>query len=796
MALTTYNPDANKIVHTTGVDFNSRPSIFKPVHIVQYDNRTPILAVSMYNDGVEYAAPGTASANIRLRKRDGTVVSNPALGCSSDRKIVYFEITIQMVAEYGPTKPIVELYIGENVAGSSAINMIVDKNPIQEGDVESTDEFKSLDSYVNDAKASASAAKTSENNAKTSENNAKTHADNAKRSEEVAVASKNAAAESQDEALKSANAAKASQTAAADSEAKAAQRETNAAASATAASTSESNAKDWADWANSYARGEGNKRENEKTDNSKYYYEQILKLEQAKNGIIPMGSITFEELANADKQVGYMYNVTDAFTTDDTFSVGPGHYFGPGNNILWTAQEQWDVMAASTVTGIKGNNEDAYQQGDYEITPDKVRLNDNFATAIERAKLAPGDSLSTAFSKLAKYCETIESNEKKTPIFGKYEEFPRPGDTGRLYVDDTVDPRLIFTWDEAQSEYVLTGGAGGEGSSVDIPLTLSHSAWVGSAAPYSQTLTVPQMREGMTPVHFVDSLATDEELYAYSLLIDYTAGLGSITFYATEIPAIDIHLVLKGVPAQELDYANNNVIVLVDADGFELGDSNMYEKTIAVEGMKAGIGGYWDLIRSGGVITREESAIALNILNVERLDGAVKVTCLKQPTKDFQLLLFETYKEATEGDTLISNFKEVVDQVSTNAANITGLTSSVGSLQTAVSTNSTNIGNLNTTLSGIEEDLETRTGEFNNQYTEYYKNSIISEFDKQPNGNYFGNFISYSADVGGIVSNIYMKHTSGDYGAVISFSYDNMRVGYRPTFMLKSYGNWYGPYFI
>ena len=74
----------------------------------------------------------------------------------------------------------------------------------------------------------------------------------------------------------------------------------------------------------------------------------------------------------------------------------------------------------------------------------------------------------------------------------------------------------MYTWREATQEYVLTGGAGGaDGSSMDIQVTLPAAGWTGSAAPYQQTVTIPQMREDMTPFHFFAG-DDDTERYAYT----------------------------------------------------------------------------------------------------------------------------------------------------------------------------------------------------------------------------------------------------------------------------------------
>ncbi|MCI9682466.1 MAG: hypothetical protein HFI26_13905, partial [Lachnospiraceae bacterium] len=86
--------------------------------------------------------------------------------------------------------------------------------------------------------------------------------------------------------------------------------------------------------------------------------------------------------------------------------------------------------------------------------------------------------------------ERISSGFKDMePFYGAYSSFPIPGDPNRTYIDNTVDPRLMYTWDPETSTYILTGGAGGaDGSSIDIPVTLPAEGWTGEAAPYSQTV--------------------------------------------------------------------------------------------------------------------------------------------------------------------------------------------------------------------------------------------------------------------------------------------------------------------
>lgn len=206
MSISTYVPDSAKILHTAYADFVSR-QIGRPVHIVQYDDSMPILAVKLFQDGLEYQLPQNANVNIRFKKPDGTNVYNPALGCSGDRKIVYFEVTPQMAAYPGESSPVVELEKGGLVASTSPIGITIERNPVPNDEITSTNEYKSMVRYLNEAieaaasaSASRSAAEISESNAKKSEDLANISKTNAKDYADSANTSKNASAVSEDHA--------------------------------------------------------------------------------------------------------------------------------------------------------------------------------------------------------------------------------------------------------------------------------------------------------------------------------------------------------------------------------------------------------------------------------------------------------------------------------------------------------------------------------------------------------------------------------------------------------------------
>ncbi len=105
--------------------------------------------------------------------------------------------------------------------------------------------------------------------------------------------------------------------------------------------------------------------------------EKFDKLSQDLNGVlIPGGSIPFAELQNQEKRMGYTYNITDSFVTDDTFREGIGHRYGAGANVYWTKDGKWDVLAPVMVTGVKGEAEEEFRVGEVSISKENIGLDD------------------------------------------------------------------------------------------------------------------------------------------------------------------------------------------------------------------------------------------------------------------------------------------------------------------------------------------------------------------------------------------------------------------------------------
>lgn len=191
------------------------------------------------------------------------------------------------------------------------------------------------------AESFAHDALVSEQNAQTYMNNAKTYMDSAIASAESASASEANAAISETNAKSSEINAKTSETNAATSEASAKDSETNAKASEAAAFDS-------ANFAKSYTVGGTGIRENEDKDNTQYYYELVKSVVDGLNsGFIPMGTITFSELATAEKATGFTYNISDDFITDNTFREGVGKSYTAGTNVYYTADNYWDCFGGT-----------------------------------------------------------------------------------------------------------------------------------------------------------------------------------------------------------------------------------------------------------------------------------------------------------------------------------------------------------------------------------------------------------------------------------------------------------------
>ena len=285
------------------------------------------------------------------------------------------------------------------------------------------------------AESSQQAAAMSEINAKASENAAKASETAAKTSETNAKASETAAAKSATAAEASESNAKVSETSASESSATATEKASSASQSADTATEKADiatqkaaeiigkaeSAADSATKAQSYAVGGTGSREGEDSDNAKYYFEQVKDVSEAiKGGLQPRGTVAFADLpALADVNAGWMYNISDEFTTTADFKEGAGSTVPAGANIYKTSDEKWDVLAGTPVTGVKGVKEKSYRRGNVVLTAENVgAVATGGDTAENTATFTSSDVADGSVSAWTSVPK-LSSGEKHSSIFAK-----------------------------------------------------------------------------------------------------------------------------------------------------------------------------------------------------------------------------------------------------------------------------------------------------------------------------------------------------------------------------------------
>lgn len=317
--------------------------------------------------------------------------------------------------------------------------------------------------YAETSKTYSESAKISEQNANTSETNALSYSNNAKayseeiesKIEETETFVQNASSYANSAEINASN----SRTSAENASQSAIESSNNAQLSEEYSETSSL----YATKSQSYAVGGTNTRTDEDVDNAKYYYEQTKQISQGINGIVPMGTIMFSDIPTSDIVENSMYNVSDSFISDSRFNDGGGVYYGPGNNIIWTAEGKWDVTASSSVTGIKGDAETTFRQGNVNITPENIgavsitgdssKTTVNFTQSTTRTNISNGENHSTLFGKIAKFFADM----KTVAFTGSYNDLSDtpsiPSKTSELSNDsnylttsgDTKDNKVSFT---------------------------------------------------------------------------------------------------------------------------------------------------------------------------------------------------------------------------------------------------------------------------------------------------------------------------------------------------------------
>lgn len=271
------------------------------------------------------------------------------------------------------------------------------------------------------AKASENAAKSSETAAKTSETNAKASETAAAKSATAAAISETNAKASETSASQSAATATSEAASASQSASTAIDKATIATQKATEIIGKAESAADSATKAQSYAVGGTGSREGEDSDNAKYYYQQAKDVSEGlKGGLQPHGTVAFADLpALADVSTGWMFNISDEFTTTDDFKEGAGNVIPAGANIYKTSDEKWDVLAGTPVTGIKGVKEDSFRRGNVVLTAENVGAVPTGGDTAENTATFTSSDVADGSASAWTTVSKLSSGEKHSSIFAK-----------------------------------------------------------------------------------------------------------------------------------------------------------------------------------------------------------------------------------------------------------------------------------------------------------------------------------------------------------------------------------------
>lgn len=237
------------------------------------------------------------------------------------------------------------------------------------------------------------------------------------------------------------------------------------------AETSRADAAASATKAESYAVGGTGSREGEDSDNAKYYYQQAKDVSEGlKGGLQPHGTVAFAHLpALPDVNAGWMFNISDEFTTTDDFKEGSGNVIPAGANIYKTSDGKWDVLAGTPVTGVKGAKEVAYHRGNVSLSAadvgavaeegDASDTTVAFSAAAERANITTGEKLSALFSKIAKWLSDLNP----VAFSGSYDDLSNkptiPTNTWRPVQDNLASSSTTDSLSANQGRLLANGSA-------------------------------------------------------------------------------------------------------------------------------------------------------------------------------------------------------------------------------------------------------------------------------------------------------------------------------------------------
>lgn len=295
-----------KIEHKINLNM-SQPNNFEYIHAMQGDYDAEVIIATLYDKNTIYNIDSSTKVILQgVTESGGLIVYDNII--INDEHSVTFPLTKEMLAEYGDISFILSLVDTNNKQKKSTFPFIV-KNTKEITASTPVLILQAITDYVNRAEA---AAKTSETNAEVTTDNknstiqamqttieqsslAKQYAENSLTSANNSASSASSAFENANTAKEKASEADISATNAKTSEKNAKLSEDNSKKNAQNALQSEQNANESAILSQSYAIGNTQTRDNEDTDNSKYYSEQAKKYAGKAQEIVGSNFITQAE---------------------------------------------------------------------------------------------------------------------------------------------------------------------------------------------------------------------------------------------------------------------------------------------------------------------------------------------------------------------------------------------------------------------------------------------------------------------------------------------------------------------
>lgn len=419
-------------------------SEIKTIRAKQYDKKSRYIEITCTNKGVPIALDGSITkCYMKMETPDDRGIYNEAKIQSDGTVLV--ELTETALAH--PGKALLELDFvchseekgNDSLLSTMNLDIIIEKSVYSNDKIIASDEFNALTDLITKEQGRSDSLSELEDSVRKAEeirvsNETERCNSEEKRkvSEEKRETDTKAAIDKTNEIILSATGALETVKQKAEevetNATNAAKSESNAKASEQAATKSQETATEKADSAleyatkaQSYAVGGTGSREGEDSDNAKYYYEQSRDISEGlKGGLQPHGTVAFLNLPSlSDVETGWMYNISDEFTTTNDFKEGEGNVVPAGANIYKTSDGKWDVLAGTPVTGVKGAKEDSFRRGNVELTAENVGAvptdGDTAENTIAFTSSDVTDGSASAWTSVSK----LSSGEKHASLFAK-----------------------------------------------------------------------------------------------------------------------------------------------------------------------------------------------------------------------------------------------------------------------------------------------------------------------------------------------------------------------------------------